>query len=162
MKRVLIYFFVWLPSAFLMSACLSFLTGCGTQTTNIPKRLPGGLDAPYSITVSLNDAFTSVAPNGSEKVQTTDGRYFAPPASLSVVAGAYSGSNPLQYMHGKLLVGAEECQYEAVSVLAVVLTLQHCTSGLGSNTFVAPSTVIELVNHDSPGLLLQADFVLTR
>lgn len=143
-------------------ATLFFLSACGPAAQSVPKQLPGGPDSPAIISVSLNDAFTTVAPNGSERVQLTDARYFTPPSSVTVVNGTYAGHSPGQYMHGKILVGAEECQYQATSISDVVLSLQYCSGGLGPNTYLPAGTEIELLNHNAPGFLLEANFVLVR
>lgn len=140
-----------------IGVAISVLTGCGTAES-VAK--VGG-NAPV-IVVSLNDAFTLVAPNGSEKVQLTDSRYFTPPNAVNVVQGAYAGSNPGQYLHARLLVGSEQCEYQNTGINDPVLTLMFCSGGLGTNSYLPAGTVIELVNYDAPGYLLQADFNLVK
>ena len=137
------------------------LSGCGPAAQSAAK-LPGGPDAPSVIAVSLDDAFTTVTPNGSEKVELTDARYFTPPSALNIVQGSYAGSNPGQYLHARLLVGAEQCEYQANGTSLTVLSLQFCSGGIGTNTYLPSGTVIELQNFDAPGFLVQANFNLTR
>lgn len=145
---------------------LVLLSSCGANTPNVhkssPNQVPGGSSSPYLISVSLNDAFSTVVPNGSEKIETTDSRYFTAPSSINVVQGAYAGSNPGQYLHGKLLVGSEVCEYQANGINITVLSLQFCTGGIGTNSYLPDGTVIELVNHDAPGFLLEANFNLVK
>lgn len=136
--------------------------GCGANPTNVAQKLPGGPDAPSVIAVSLDDAFTTVAPNGSEKVELTDSRYFTPPSSVTIVNGTYQGSNPGQYLHARLLVGAEQCEYQANGIGLTVLSLQFCSGGIGANTRLSSGTVIELVNFDCPGFLVEANFNLIK
>lgn len=146
---------------------LALLSSCGAAQSISKDPLPtakigGGSNSPSLISVSLNDAFTTVAPNGSEKVQINDARYFTAPTSITVVQGSYTGSNPGQYLHGKLLVGDEVCEYQANGINVTVLSLQFCSGGIGVSTYLPASTVIELVNHDAPGFLLEANFNLVR
>ncbi len=142
----------------LLGIVVSSLSGCGSGSQSIQK-VGGG--APV-IVVSLNDAFTTVAPNGSEKVQLTDVRYFNAPSSITIVQGTYQGSSPGQYLHGRLLVGSEQCEYQNTGINDPVLTLMFCSGGIGANTYLPAGTIIELVNYDAPGYLLQADFNLVR
>lgn len=141
----------------------TLMYGCGSGA--LPGQataLPGGPDSPAIISVSLNDAFTTVTPNGSEKVQLTDARYFNPPNSITIVSGAYAGHAPGQYQHGRISVGAEQCQYQALSINDTVLSLRWCSGGLGPNTYLAAGSVIELTNFNAPGFLLEANFVLVK
>lgn len=140
---------------------LMVLSGCGPAAQNAAK-LPGGPDAPSVIAVSLDDAFTTVTPNGSERVELTDARYFTPPSALNIVQGSYAGSNPGQYLHARLIVGAEQCEYQANGIGITVLSLQFCSGGIGANTYLASGTVIELQNFDCPGFLVEANFNLVR
>lgn len=141
-----------------LGVAISVLSGCGSSTQSITK-VGGG--APV-IVVSLNDAFTLVIPNGSEKVQLTDSRYFTPPSTVTIVQGAYAGSNPGQYLHARILVGSEQCEYQNTGINDPILTLMFCSGGLGANSYLPAGTVIELVNYDAPGYLLQADFSLVK
>lgn len=136
------------------------LSGCGPGSPI--NRLPGGPDSPAVISVSLDDAFTTITPNGSEKVQLTDNRYFNPPLAVNVVQGSYSGSNPSQYLHVRLYVGSEQCEYQANGISLTVLSLQFCSGGLGPNSYLPGGTIIELLNYDAPGFLVQANFMLVR
>lgn len=140
---------------------LMFLSGCGPAAQSAAK-LPGGPDAPSVIAVSLDDAFTAVTPNGSERVELTDARYFTPPNALNIVQGSYAGSNPGQYLHARLIVGAEQCEYQANGIGLTVLSLQFCSGGIGANTYLASGTEIELSNYDAPGFLVQANFNLVH
>jgi hypothetical protein len=142
-------------------AALLFFSACGPAGQSATK-LPGGPDAPSVIAVSLDDAFTTVTPNGSEKVELTDARYFTPPSALNIVQGSYAGSNPGQYLHARLYVGAEQCEYQANGIGLTVLSLQFCSGGIGANTYLASGTEIELNNNDCPGFLVQANFNLVR
>jgi hypothetical protein len=135
-------------------------TGCGASSPSIPKSV-GGSGSAAVISVSLDDAWTSVTPNGSEIVQLADTRYFIAPTSLSLVQGAYSGGNPSQNLHARLLVGSEQCEYLALGTTASTLTLQSCSGGLASSTLLPSGTTIELSNYDCPGFLVQANFDLT-
>lgn len=139
----------------------TLMYGCG-KAPSTAKQLPGGPDAPSVIAVSLDDAFTTVAPNGSEKVELTDSRYFTPPNAINIVQGAYAGSNPGQYLHARIYVGAEVCEYQANGINLTVMSLQYCSGGIGPNTYLASGTVIELQNYDAPGFLVQANFYLSR
>lgn len=143
-------------------AALLFLSSCGSSSPSAAKQLPGGPDAPSVIAVSLDDAFTTVTPNGSEKVELTDARYFTPPSSVNIVQGSYTGSNPGQYLHARLVIGSEQCEYEANGIAVTVLSLQFCSGGFGVNTYLPAGTVIELQNYDAPGFLVQANFYLSR
>lgn len=137
--------------------------GCGSgQQTEPTRQLPGGPTAPSVIAVSLNDAFTTVTPNGSERVETTDPRYFTAPLAVNIVQGSYSGSNPGQWLHARIIVGSEQCEYQNTGINDPVLSLQFCSGGIGANTYLPANTVIELQNYDAPGYLLQADFYLSR
>lgn len=143
----------------LIGIAISAMTGCGSAESI--QKVGGPGSAPV-IVVSLNDAFTLVSPNGSEKVQLTDSRYFTPPTSVTVVQGAYAGSNPGQYLHARLYVGSEQCEYQNTGINDPVLTLMFCSGGVGANTYLPAGTVIELQNYDAPGYLLQADFNLVK
>lgn len=140
---------------------LVFLSSCGGATNSILK-LPGGSNSPNVIPVSLNDAFTTVAPNGSEKVQTTDDRYFTPPSAINIVQGVYTGNAPGQYLHGRIKINAEHCDYQSNSINNPVLSLMYCTGGIGANTLLSNGAVIELENYDAPGYLLEANFNLVK
>lgn len=149
-----------LAFAFWLYTLLTY--GCGAPQSQSTTKLPGGPDAPSVIAVSLDDAFTTVVPNGSERVELTDSRYFTPPSALNIVQGSYAGGNPGQYLHARLIVGAEQCEYQANGITLTVLSLQYCSGGIGANTYLAAGTEIELSNYDAPGFLVQANFVLTR
>lgn len=140
---------------------LAFLSSCGAAPS-IAKQLPGGPSSPSVISVSLNDAFTTVTPNGSEKVETTDARYFNAPSAVNVVQGAYNGSNPGQYLHARITVGSAMCEYQANGINITVLSLQFCTGGIGVNTLIPANTILELENYDAPGYLLEANFNLVK
>ncbi len=136
------------------------LTACGGAADSVSK--VGGAGSASVISVSLNDAFTTVAPNGSEKVQLADARYFTPPASITALQGPYAGSNPGQYLHGKIVIGSEECVYQSTGITDTTLTKFACSAGLSSTVQLPAGTVIELVNYDASGYLLQADFSLVK
>lgn len=134
-------------------------TGCGSGPADTPK--VGGPGSPAVINVSLDDAFTTIPPNGSEKVELLDSRYFTPPASILVLQGPYQGSNPSQNLHGRLFVGIEQCEYLGTGITAQFLSLQSCSGSLAPNTLLPSGTVIELSNYDAPGFLLQTNFTLS-
>lgn len=140
---------------------LTSLMSCAPAQQSAAK-LPGGPDSPSAISVSLDDAWTAVTPNGSERVELTDARYFTPPSSINIVQGSYAGNSPGQYLHARLFVGTEQCEYQANGINITVLSLQYCSGGIGSNTYLASGTEIELSNYDAPGFLVQADFTLVR
>ncbi len=149
--------FAWMLYSTLFYGC-----GSGQSPSEPARQLPGGPSAPNVIAVSLDDAFTTVTPNGSEKVGLTDSRYFTPPLAVNIVQGTYAGGNPLQYLHARLHVGSEQCEYQSTGVSDPVLSLQFCSGGVGPNTYLPSGTVIELENYDAPGFLVQANFTLVR
>lgn len=142
--------------AFAISCLFNF--GCGSSPQGpIPI---GGPDSAPVISVQLNDKFNEVFP--SEAIQLNDARFFTPPSIINVVQGAYSGTNFGQYLHARITVSGVACEYQGNSIYAVTLTLQSCYGGLGPNTYLPSGTVIELVNYDAPGLLLEVQFNLVR
>lgn len=154
-SKALLYAFAYMLYSTLMY-------GCGSNPGTEARKLPGGPDSPAVIAVSLDDAFTAVTPNGSEKIELTDSRYFTPPNAVDIVQGSYAGTTPGQYLHARLIVGAEQCEYQANGTTITVMDLQYCTGSLGANNFLPSGTVIELQNYDAPGFLLQANFSLTK
>lgn len=147
--------------AFWLYTMIAYGTGCG-KAASTAKQLPGGPDSPSVIAVSLDDAFTTVTPNGSEKVELTDARYFTPPNAINIVQGVYAGFNPGQYLHARIIIGAEVCEYQANGINLTVMSLQYCSGGVGPNTYLASGTEIELQNYDAPGFLVEAVFYLSR
>jgi hypothetical protein len=139
----------------------SFLMyGCGSAGQSSPKQLAGGPTSSPVIAVQLNDMWNQVFP--SESVELTDARYFTPPSAITAVGGSYGGSNPGQYLHARIVIGSEQCEYQANGINETVFSLQFCSGGVGSNTYLPAGTQIELVNYDAPGILIEAHFNLTR
>lgn len=121
----------------------------------------GGGDSPTPIiAVQLNDAWNQEFP--SEAVEILDARYFTPPSVVQVVNGTYAGNNPGQYLHARILVNNEQCEYQATSITATQLELQFCSGGIVANTLLPAGSFIELNNFDAPGLLLEVHFNLVR
>lgn len=152
MKPIYFVFAFWLYS--------TLFYGCGSASQSQPKQLEGGPASAPVISVQLNDMWNQVFP--SQSAQLTDSRYFTAPSSINAVGGSYAGDHPGQYLHARILVGEEQCEYQANGINETVFTLQFCSGGIGTNTYLAADTVIELVNYDAPGILIEAHFNLTR
>jgi hypothetical protein len=120
----------------------------------------GGDDAAPIIAVQLNDLWHQAFP--SEAVEVSDSRYFTAPGVVTVVGGSYAGTNNLQYLHARILINSEQCEYQSSGITDSNLVLMFCTGGLQTGVKLPIDSYIELVNYDAPGFLLETHFNLVR
>ena len=142
-------------------ALCNVLLACGkSEISPHTIRVGGGNTPAPVIAVQLNDLWQQAFP--SEAVEITDIRYFTAPSVVRVVGGSYAGSAPGQYLHARLVVNNEQCEYQSYGINDYNLVLQFCTGGITTNAQLPENSYIELVNYDAPGYLLETHFNLTR